>query len=93
MSLKEYKELIKLIDEKEKEYLDTRRQFDEEEFEILTTFDFKKEYGKDNEKIRKAHIRNELSILSDKKDNLKLEIDKLQRHKTLLELEILYGGE
>lgn len=93
MSLKEYKELIELIDEKEKEYLDTRRQFDEEEFEILTTFDFKKEYGKDNEKIRKQHIRNELHELSDKKDNLKLEIDKLQRHKTLLELEILYGGE
>ena len=93
MSLKEYKETIKLIDEKEKEYLDTRRQFDEQEFEILTTFDFKKEYGKDNEKIRKQHIRNELSIIADRKDKLKLEIDKLQRQKTLLELEILYGGE
>ena len=93
MSLKEYKETIERINQAELDYLNIRREYDKKEFEIITTYDFKAEYGKDNEKIRKGHINSVLSDLLLKKDNLRLEIDQLNRHKTLLELEILYGGE
>ena len=91
--LKKYAKTIEQINQIETDYLNIRREYDKREFEIICNFDFRAEYGKDNEKIRKQHIRNELSIIADRKDKLKMEIDKLQRQKTLLELEILYGGE
>lgn len=91
--LKKYAKTIEQINQIETDYLNIRREYDKREFEIICNFDFRAEYGKDNEKIRKGHIRNELSDLLLKKDAIKLEMDKLNRQKTLLELEILYGGE
>ena len=92
MSLKELFDMNKELDLREEEYLKVRREYDKREFEIITTFDFKGEYGKDNEKIRKGHIRNELKELLDKKDSLSLEIESLKRWIRFLELKIEYGG-
>lgn len=75
----------------EVEYLNIRREYDKREFEIITTFDFKGEYGKDNEKIRNGHIKEELSDLLLKKDALSLEIDNLKREIRYQELVIEYG--
>jgi len=92
MSLKELFDMNKELDLREEEYLKVRREYDKREFEIITTFDFKAEYGKDNEKIRKGHIRTELKELQDKKDSLSLEIESLKRWIRFLELKIEYGG-
>lgn len=93
MSLKELFDMNKELDLRKEEYLSVRREYDKREFEIITTFDFKAEYGKDNEKIRKGHIKEELKELQDKKDRLSLQIDSLNRYIKFLELKIEYGGE
>lgn len=87
----EYKELIDRLSQAEIEYLNTRREYDKREFEIITTFDFKGEYGKDNEKIRQGHIKEVLSDLLLKKDALSLEIEALKRQIRYQELVIEYA--
>lgn len=87
----EYKELIDRLSQAEIEYLNTRRKYDKREFEIITTFDFKGEYGKDNEKIRQGHIKEVLSDLLLKKDALSLEIEALKRNIRYQELVIEYA--
>lgn len=87
----EYKELIDRLSQAEIEYLNTRREYDKKEFEIITTFDFKGEYGKDNEKIRQGHIKGVLSDLLLKKDALSLEIEALKRRIRYQELVIEYA--
>jgi len=87
----EYKELIDRLSQAEIEYLNTRREYDKKEFEIITTFDFKGEYGKDNEKIRQGHIKEVLSDLLLKKDALSLEIEALKRMIRYQELVIEYA--
>ncbi len=87
----EYKELIDRLSQAEIEYLNTRREYDKKEFEIITTFDFKGEYGKDNEKIRQGHIKEVLSDLLLKKDALSLEIEALKRRIRYQELVIEYA--
>lgn len=67
------------LDKTEKEYLQVRREYAKQEFGIITTFDFKEKYGKDNEKIRKEHVRRELKQLAEKKDELYLEYEKTKR--------------
>lgn len=91
MSLNELKSLNERLSIAEVEYLNIRREYDKREFEIITTFDFKGEYGKDNEKIRNGHIKEELSDLLLKKDALSLEIDNLKREIRYQELVIEYG--
>lgn len=89
--IKEYFEYVKQLNETELDYLNTYREYDKQEFDIITTYDFKAEYGKDNEKIRKGHIKQELHDLLLKKDALELEIKQLQRYLKYLELAISYG--
>lgn len=91
MSLNELKSLNERLSIAEVEYLNIRREYDKREFEIITTFDFKGEYGKDNEKIRNGHIKEVLSDLLLKKDALSLEIDSLKREIRYQELVIEYG--
>lgn len=90
MSLEELKSLNKRLDEVSLEYLNTRREYSKREFEIITSFDFKSEYGKDNEKIRNGHIKKELSDLLLKKDALELEVESLKREIRYQELLIQY---
>lgn len=87
----EYKELIDRLSQAEIDYLNTRREYDKREFEIITTFDFKGEYGNDNEKIRQGHIKEVLSDLLLKKDALSLEIEALKRSIRYQELVIEYA--
>jgi hypothetical protein len=92
MSLGDYEELVHLIDEEARRNLELHRLYNRKEFEIITTFDFKAEYKKDNEKIRKAHVQSELSELLEAKDESDLRLDELKRALKLEELSIEYGG-
>lgn len=91
-AINEYYDTRKQLDKASIDYLNTRREYQDKEFEILTTFDFKSEYGKDNDKIRNGHIRNELSDLLLKRDALELEVEQLKRYLRYLELVIEYSG-
>ena len=91
-AINEYYDTMKQLDKASIDYLNTRREYQDKEFEILTTFDFKSEYGKDNDKIRNGHIRNELSDLLLKRDALELEVEQLKRYLRYLELVIEYSG-
>ena len=57
-NLFEWSSLVTELSEKETLLLNLKTDYNEKEFEILTNFDFKKKYGKDNDKLRKGHIRN-----------------------------------
>ena len=86
MEIKEYKDKIDELSRLEFEYLSCKRVYEDKEFEILTTYDFKAEYGKDNDKIRRGHIHKELKDMLDNIDTLELEINKLKRELKYLEL-------
>ena len=73
--LKEWHFLVHELSDKEVELYKLKEEHNHKEFKILTTFDFKKIYGKDNEKIRKAHVHNELLDLDKEISDLVLSIN------------------
>ena len=69
------------------------------EQEIIDTFDFKAAYGKNNETVRKNHVRNELKDMVDERHDLELRISFLKRRityiKSLMSMQetlLKYGG-
>lgn len=90
--LKKYEKTMEELAKKEVEFLETKKEYDFKKFEIITTFNFKQEYGKDNETIRNGHIKKVLEELIDKKNALELEIQWIKRDLRFQELEIEYGG-
>ena len=75
----EYNNLISELSKKELKLLVIKRDFNKKEYEILTTFNFKKEFGKDNDKIRKGYIREQYKDTLEKIEDLELSIDYLKR--------------
>lgn len=75
----EYNNLISELSKKELKLLVLKRDFNKKEYEILTTFNFKKEFGKDNDKIRKGYIREQYKDTLEKIEDLELSIDYLKR--------------
>lgn len=82
--LREWEDLVFELSEKEMELLKLKEEHNRKEFEILTSFDFKKVYGKDNEKIRKAHVHNELFDLDKGISDLELSINWIKGYIPLL---------
>ena len=76
---KEWEIAIEELAEKEKEQINLKETYAQLEQEILTTVDFKEIYGKNNESIRKNHVKNELKDIVDRQNDLKLRINYLVR--------------
>lgn len=74
-----WKRLITELNTCEMNYAKLKREYDEQEFDLLVNFDFKKEYGKDNDKIRKAHVRKELEKEYLELKNLEINVENLKR--------------
>ena len=70
---------IEEITEKEKALLDLKETYTQMEQKIVDETDFKELYGRNNADVRKAHIKNELKDLVDRKNDLQLRIDYLKR--------------
>lgn len=89
-----WESLNKQLDILETKECFTKDEFEKKENEILLNTDFKEIYGQNNEKIRKNHVKEELSDLYNKKNKLKLEIAQKQRElqltKCLTEAKIKY---
>ena len=80
----EWSNLITELSEKELKLLILKTDFNEREYDILTTFDFKKEFGKDNDKVRKGYIREQYKDLLENIEDLELSIDYLKRRISFL---------
>jgi len=95
--LKEWETSIDELEAKSSKLTELTRQYRESEFKILTTFDFKAEYGKDNDKIRNLHIQTELKDLRTKRQDLELRIDYLKRRiefvKRMIDLKVVGASE
>ena len=76
---KEWDNMIKKLSDDEAELMALKQYRDTEEQKILTTTDFKELYGANNEKVRKNHLKKELSSTYDKINSLELEISDLKR--------------
>lgn len=70
--------IIELSD-KEKELITLKESYNQMEQEIIAETDFKALYGKNNETVRKNHVKNELKDLVDNKHDLELRINYLKR--------------
>ena len=87
------------LTQKEQELMDIKETYAQMEQEIIDTTDFKKIYGKNNETVRKNHVRAELKDLVDERHDLELRISFLKRRityiKSLMSMQetlIKYGG-
>ena len=76
---KEWEIAIEELAEKEKEQINLKETYNQLEQDILLNFDFKEAYGKNNESIRKNHVKNELKDIVDRQNDLKLRINYLVR--------------
>ena len=70
-----WESLISNIHRNEAELIQLKQFRDEEEQRILTTVDFKELYGANNDKVRKNHVKKELSSTYDKINSLELTLN------------------
>ena len=77
--LNEWNLAIEELSKKEIEYDKLKKEHFEKSEEIIRTTDFKELYGKNNADIRKAHIQNILSELTEDILDLKYSISYLKR--------------
>lgn len=77
--LNEWNLAIEELSKKEIEYDKLKKKHFEKSEEIISTTDFKELYGKNNADIRKAHVQNILSELTQDILDLKYSISYLKR--------------
>lgn len=70
---------INELSDKEKELLNVKKSYSQLEQNIIENTDFKALYGKNNEKIKTAHVESELQDLVVKKQDLELRKKYLKR--------------
>lgn len=75
----EWENLITELETKTQELNETITENYKAELEIITTFDFKEKYGKDNERIRKLHIKEELAEIFEKRHELEQQTEYIRR--------------
>jgi len=87
------------LTEKEQELMNIKETYNQMEQQIINTTDFKEIYGKNNETIRKNHVRAELKDIVDTRHDLELRINFLKRRisyiKSLMSMQetlLKYGG-
>lgn len=90
--LNEWKLAIEELSKKEIEYDKLKKEHFKKSEEIIRTTDFKELYGKNNADVRKAHIQNILSGLTEDILDLKYSISYLKRkidwYKAMCEFQI-----
>ena len=90
--LNEWNLTIEELSKKEIEYDKLKKEHFEKSEEIIRTTDFKELYGKNNADVRKAHIQNILSELTEDILDLKYSISYLKRkidwYKAICEFQI-----
>lgn len=80
----EWNELINELSKKEKALLEWKELYQSHSEMIIAETDFKSLYGKNNDKVRKEHVKKELSSWYDTIKDLEFSIDYLNRRITYL---------
>lgn len=75
----EWEKIVKEVSDKEVELINLKEVYSEKEQEILLNTDFKELYGKNNDSIRKNHIKKTLQAMTDAKNDLEISISYLKR--------------
>lgn len=84
VNLSEWSELIIELSSKEIKYYHLKEKYNELSEEIIASTDFKELYGKNNESVRKNHVKNELSDMAKKIKSLEFSIDYCKRRISFL---------
>lgn len=75
----EWRKNINEITDKEKDLIALKETYAQMEQKIIDETDFKELYGKNNEAVRKNHVKNELKDMVDERHDLELRISYLKR--------------
>lgn len=84
VNLSEWSELIIELSSKEIKYYDLKEKYNELSEEIIASTDFKELYGKNNESVRKNHVKHELSDIVNELKTLEFSIDYIKRRISFL---------
>ncbi|WP_305554557.1 hypothetical protein [Methanobrevibacter sp. V74] len=79
VNLSEWSELIIELSSKEIKYYHLKEKYNELSEEIIASTDFKQLYGKNNESVRKNHVKNELLDMANELKELEFSIDYCKR--------------
>ena len=77
--LYEWSKLITDLGDKEVKYYNLKEKYNELSEKIIESTDFKELYGKNNESVRKNHVKNELSDMVKEIKSLEFSIDYCKR--------------
>lgn len=83
-SLNEWEQLIDELPEKQHLLWELKDQYEEDSQEIINNTDFKEIYGRNNEGIRKMHVKQELHDSYVEINELKIEIADIERRISFL---------
>lgn len=75
----EWSKLITELGDKEVKYYNLKEKYNELSEKIIESTDFKELYGKNNERVRKNHVKNELSDMVKEIKSLEFSIDYCKR--------------
>lgn len=75
----EWERNINEINDKETELITLKETYNQMEQKIIDETNFKALYGKNNEAVRKNHVKNELKDMVDERHDLELRISYLKR--------------
>lgn len=84
VNLSEWSKLITELSDKEIKYYNLKEKYSSLSEEIIASTDFKQLYGKNNESVRKNHVKHELSDIVDELKTLEFSIDYLKRRISFL---------
>lgn len=84
VNLSEWSELIIELSSKEIKYYHLKEKYNELSEEIIASTDFKEVYGKNNESVRKNHVKNELLDMVNELKELEFSIDYFKRRISFL---------
>lgn len=84
VDLEEWSKLIIELTDKEIKYYDLKEKYNGLSENIIASTDFKELYGKNNETVRKNHVKNELSDIVSELKTLEFGIDYIKRRISFL---------
>lgn len=80
----EWENLIIELSDKEVDYYNLKEKYNGLSENIIASTDFKELYGKNNETVRKNHVKNELSDIVSELKTLEFSIDYIKRRISFL---------
>ena len=88
-----WENILDELKEDEEKLQRTKKHYEDMEMEILQKTDFNKIYGKNNDKVRKYHVRKKLANTVEQKEQLERKIEAGKREILLLKAKVAFEIE